>query len=179
MLARSPWLLAALALVGCRVGEVDLDGLECPCAEGWVCVDEVCQRRDALPDAATPPDLGSPEDAGVDQGVEDLGIDQGMDLGSDAGPPDLGPEEDAGSLEPVDCSPLMGRENTEFCAATRETCSAEAQNMTTCDDLCAAVGLVCLEAYDDLMPECGPDLANPTTCDDAMKVAYHCLCVRE
>ncbi len=51
--------------------------------------------------------------------------------------------------------------------------------MTTCDDLCAAAGLVCLEAYDDLMPECGPNLAAPTTCDDATKVAYHCLCIRD
>ena len=123
-----------------------------------------------MPDAAPAPDFGSPD--------LDLGADLGSDLGTDGGPDDLGLE-DGGPVEPVDCTPLMGRENTEFCGATRETCSAEAQNMTTCDDLCAAAGLVCLEAYDDLSMECGPNLMSPTTCDDAMKVAYHCLCIRD
>lgn len=166
-----PWLLAAFALVGCRMDDLSLEGLGCPCAEGWVCVEDVCYRESEAPDAFTP-DLGS--DLGVD-----LGTDLGVDLGVDLGLADMGLEEDGGPVEPVDCTPLMERENTEFCGATRETCSAEAQMMTTCDDLCAAAGLVCLEAYDDLMPECGPNLDAPTTCDDATKVAYHCLCIRD
>ncbi len=159
---------------------VELDGLSCPCAEGWVCVDEVCHRLDQVPDIG-PPD-GGPGDLGAeDLGVEDLGIEDEVDQGIDASSPDLGVDEDGGGGgdEPVDCSPLMGRENTEFCAATRETCSAEAYNMTTCDDLCAAAGLVCLEAYDDLNPGCGPNIEAPTTCDDATRMGYHCLCIRD
>jgi len=168
-------LLCALPLLAaCNMGDVELDGLSCPCAEGWACVDSVCVREDEVPDAAPPPDLGPP-DLGVDQGV-----DLGTDLGTDAGPEDLGaPEEDSGVVAPVDCSPLMDMENVIFCGATREACSAEAENMTTCDSVCAAAGLVCLEAHDDLNPGCGPDPDAPTTCDDATRMAYHCLCIRD
>ncbi|MBO6939889.1 MAG: hypothetical protein JJ863_33260 [Deltaproteobacteria bacterium] len=168
-------LLCALVLTACSIEAVELDGLSCPCADGWVCLESVCVRSDEVPDSGTR-DLGF-----ADQGVgEDEGValaDHGV--ADDLGAPDGGPEGDGGSAEPVDCSPLLRRANTQFCAATRESCSAEAYNMTTCDELCAAAGLVCLEAYDDLNPGCGPNLEAPLTCDDDMRMGYHCLCVRE
>ena len=170
-------LLCALpVLAACTIDDVELDSLSCPCAAGWVCVDSVCIHENEVPDAARPADLGPP-DAGVD-----LGIDQGTDAGVvDLGAPhpDQGaPDADSDAMTPVDCTPLMTTENVTFCGATRETCSVEAQNMTTCDSVCAVVGLVCLEAYDDVNPGCGPDLDAPTTCDDDTRVAYHCLCIR-
>ena len=143
-----PLLCALPLLAACNMDAVQLDGLACPCAEGWVCVDSVCRREDDLPDAAPAPDLGSEEDLGM--------VDQGVDQGTDGGPADLGMDDDGS-----------------------DACSAEAYNMTTCDDLCAAAGLVCLEAYDDLNPGCGPDREAPTTCDDATRMGYHCLCIRE
>lgn len=173
---RTQLFCALPLLAACSMDDVPLEDLACPCAVGWVCVDAVCVREE---DAR---DLGGPDGGPSDFGAEaDLGsdVDSSVDAGEpDGGEPDGGPP-DTDAAAPVDCSPLMARENTEFCAATRDSCSAEAYNMTTCDDLCAAAGLVCLEAYDDLNPGCGPNLDAPTTCDDATRMGYHCLCVRD
>jgi hypothetical protein len=172
------WGVALLVggATGCSFDSVELEGRTCPCAEGWVCVASQCYRP------------GDAPDAGLDGGRTDVGpeeVDAGDDLGTDAdvtdGSVDLGGDEDGGpdlGAEPVDCSPLADRADTELCGATASTCSAEAQNNTTCDALCGAVELVCLEAYDDLSSECGPNLDSPTTCDDATKMIYHCLCIR-
>ncbi|WP_157069712.1 hypothetical protein [Sandaracinus amylolyticus] len=103
----------ALAMAGCVLAPVDLEGRACPCGDGWVCVAGICQRdelppgdagglRDAAMDAASADagraDGGLEPDAGALDGGPDAGeLDAGSrDGGSpDAGPPDAGPP-DAG-----------------------------------------------------------------------------------
>jgi len=84
--------LAMIAGLGaCSFDPIELNGLQCPCASGWVCVDDVCLegRADAGPDLG-PLDLGerdagSPDAGPLDSGppAEDASVN---DLGSDAGP---------------------------------------------------------------------------------------------
>lgn len=84
-MSRLPLAVASACLVlgACSLGEVDLTGKECPCAQGWVCdraANECVREHDGGPDAG-------PEDAGLDAGPADGGVDGGPD----AGPPDAGP----------------------------------------------------------------------------------------
>ncbi|WP_236519296.1 polysaccharide lyase [Sandaracinus amylolyticus] len=112
----------ALAMAGCVLPPVDLEGRACPCAEGWVCVAGICERgerpqidagapRDASMDAPTPVDAGG-EDAGrEDAGIVELdagSFDGGRDAGSpdsgspDSGPPDSGPPDGGPDLTHCD-----------------------------------------------------------------------------
>lgn len=86
-MSRLPLAVASMLVLGaCNLGEVDLTGKECPCAQGWVCdrsVNECVRELDAGSDAGP--------DAGVDAASQDAGMDAGADGGPDAGPPDAGP----------------------------------------------------------------------------------------
>jgi len=109
--------VVGVALTGCVLEDVDLEGRACPCGQGWVC-DEPraeCVRapRDTGPPDAGPGDAGPMEggiaDAGpLDGGAGDAGpMDGGTGDaassdggtgdagGADAGPPDAGPDETA------------------------------------------------------------------------------------
>ncbi len=92
---------ALLASLGaCSFAPIELDGLQCPCAVGWICVDDVCieGRADGGPDLGRESDLGVRDGGlvdggptGVDSGpLPDAGrADLGVDGGSDAGPPSV------------------------------------------------------------------------------------------
>ncbi len=94
----STTVVLSFLLGGCTFDEVSLQGLECPCAEGWVCRDEVCVRAEEAVDGGTgAPDLGEPDAAVADAGTDDPGPE-------DAGLEDLGPEDmfvDGGIFVPI------------------------------------------------------------------------------
>ena len=50
-------LVAALGMVGCAIEPIDLADRQCddehPCAAEYTCVDNVCERTDALDGAST------------------------------------------------------------------------------------------------------------------------------
>ena len=84
----STTVVLSFLLGGCTFDEVSLQGLECPCAEGWVCRDEVCVRAEEAVDGGTgAPDLGEPDAAVADAGTDD------------PGPEDAGLEDDAAIAE--------------------------------------------------------------------------------
>lgn len=81
---RAAVALLALAFCSCSLDELDLEGRECPCIDGWVCdtARNVCVEGEAESDAGPPDmDAGPPDD--------------------DAGPPDM----DAGPLPDMDAGP--------------------------------------------------------------------------
>ncbi|MBO6936706.1 MAG: hypothetical protein JJ863_17165 [Deltaproteobacteria bacterium] len=92
--------LAMFASLGaCSFAPIELDGLQCPCAAGWSCVDDVCvENGGADLDLGAPPDLGRRDGGTVDAGPvgvddggppADGGTDVGVDAGSDAGLPSV------------------------------------------------------------------------------------------
>lgn len=97
------WLglsVAMMLLCGCRIpGAMNFD---CPCAEGFTCVEDRCVENSDR-DAARPNTFDAGFDAAVDSGV-DAGADSGLeDAGWDAGPRDAGVDafrEDAGPMLP-------------------------------------------------------------------------------
>ncbi len=93
----------AMGLPGCVPGEVDLEGLACPCATGWSCVNGTCFR--GAEDASAPQDLGSSTDLGT-TGTLDGGIaDQGpQDAAVDQGPGDAGVDATVDAAVPPTCS---------------------------------------------------------------------------
>lgn len=89
-----------MLLCGCRIpGAMNFD---CPCAEGFTCVEDRCVENSDR-DAARPNTFDAGFDAAVDSGV-DAGADSGLeDAGWDAGPGDAGVDafrEDAGPMLP-------------------------------------------------------------------------------
>lgn len=103
---------SALALAGCVLDPVDLEGRLCPCTSGYVCdpARRVCVRDEGAADGgsddaatadgsidapgpdgggdagfdASVEDASEPTDAGVDAGELDAGIDAGADAGPDS-----------------------------------------------------------------------------------------------
>lgn len=112
------------------------------------------------------------------------GVDSGP--GTDAGPGvDTGPGDDAGPMDAgtdtgpmgVDCSGVNDLEGLELCREAPDRCELVFRNgPRTCADACAAAGLTCMEAFDDLSPMCEPDLAAMLSCDMDMGMAYYCIC---
>jgi len=125
--SRLPLVFASTLVLGaCNLGEVDLTGKECPCAQGWVCdrsVNECVRDLDAGPDAG--PDAG--RDAGLDAGM-DAGPPDG---GPDAGPPDAGPPCTVlmvvdTAADPTGDPDVLTRIETEFECGVRTVADSEA-----------------------------------------------------
>lgn len=94
-----PWL--AVPAGGCILGDVDLEGLECPCAAGWVCdtarnlcIESAGPRPDGGVDAEAPRDAATDGAAPTDGGERDAGE-------ADGGPTDGGqPDEGVDAFSP-------------------------------------------------------------------------------
>ena len=128
MVSRLPLVLASgFVLAACNLGEVDLTGKECPCAQGWVCdrsVNECVRALDAGPDAGP--------DAGIDAGPRDAGEDGGpLDAGEDSGPADAGPPCAIlmvidPAADPTGDPDVVARLETEFDCGVRTVADSEA-----------------------------------------------------
>ncbi|MBX3272215.1 MAG: hypothetical protein KF729_18265 [Sandaracinaceae bacterium] len=96
--------LALIALAGCAVPDLDLEGRRCPCVEGWVCdvARDVCVPVGGVADAGTR-DGGATDGGATDGGATDGGAMDGgaMEAGTDAGALDAGDDAgaDAASLD--------------------------------------------------------------------------------
>ena len=66
-MSRVRWSAALVVVLfaSCSFSHLDLDGRPCPCADGYVCVDEVCRREGAM-DASVPRDAHDVDAPGVD-----------------------------------------------------------------------------------------------------------------
>lgn len=155
MLAPLPLLGALLALGGCVLPEIELEGRACPCVDSYVCVNGVCvvdgtapadggEGEDAAvaPDVGPQPDTGLPPDSGPDAGPRDV---EPMDAPADSGPtdgpvPDTGPA-DAGGMDaevmdtgepPVPCA------TDRHCGPPNSVC-----NLGFCVAGCGAGGDAC------------------------------------
>ncbi|MBO6940650.1 MAG: hypothetical protein JJ863_37095 [Deltaproteobacteria bacterium] len=94
-------LVSSLAIVaaGCVLDDVTLEGLECPCADGWVCDEARNLCVESLEPDGGPVDAGDPT---VDAGLEE----DGGPSGDDGGPTDaFSPDEGVDAFSPFTTIP--------------------------------------------------------------------------
>lgn len=132
---------------------------EISCVERWI-----RQRIDGVDggmvDASTP-------DAGADDGGDDAG---GMDAGeADMGPADMGMA--------VDCMPIMDM-GFVLCDSAADGCTGEFLASESCDALCAAAGLTCIGAYENIgSGDCMFDMTMPLACNNPdAHMSDYCEC---
>jgi len=167
------------------------DGAERP-ADAETSDGEVDEGGSTENDAAEPDaDLS---DAGID--ASDAGTDAeidanpGMPDAGDAavvvdsgGPtqPDGSTTGDSGGPEggqaPVDCRPIV-RSGVQLCDMTHDTCGAVFTNSLGCTAVCAAAGLACASAYENVENQCARDETRPALACDSGHQSDYCLCRR-
>lgn len=77
--------------------------------------------------------------------------------------------------DPVDCSPIEAA-GFDLCASGQDFCGAVFQDGSGCTAVCAAAGLACEVAYEDVEGSCEADEARPPVpCDSGHRSDY-CLC---
>lgn len=133
---------------------------EISCVERWI-----RQRIDGV-------DAGMVDAAMPDAGMEDAGEeDAGPD---DAGEMDMGPP-DMGMM--VDCAPI-GAMGFVLCDSNPDSCTGEFTMGESCDALCAAAGLTCTMAYENIgSGDCMFDMTMPLACDNALAhMSDYCEC---
>lgn len=140
---------------------------EISCVERWI-----RQRIDGV-DGGVVRD-GGVDDAGMedDAGEEDAGP---MDAGEmDMGPPDMGM---------MDCMGIADMAGFVLCDTTPGACTGEFTMGGSCDAVCAAAGLVCVQAYENIgSGDCMFDNTMPIPCDnslDPMHMSDYCECGTE
>lgn len=98
-------LVVSAGVAACTFGNVDLEGKQCPCTDGWVCdaPRNVCVRSVGA-DAAT--DAGGDDDAApIEGGLDDSGWDGAVVI-ADGGSSDTGAGADTGPIDSgVDAGP--------------------------------------------------------------------------
>jgi pectate lyase len=75
----------------------------------------------------------------------------------------------------VDCSGISNA-GYELCSETADTCGAVFTDSSGCTAVCAAAGLTCLSASENLATSCGPDSNLPELPCDSGHVSDFCLC---
>jgi pectate lyase len=90
---------------------------------------------------------------------------------------DLGSAGTAGETS-VDCSAIAAHGNWELCDSGPDFCAAVFTDRAGCAAVCASVGLVCTEVWEDVDGVCAPDTGLPVlTCDPATDHdSDYCLC---
>ena len=118
------------------------------------------------------PDLG-PEDLGapVDQGSKDTGPSPDLGAADQGSAPDLGPA-------PVDCSQVQAQPNWTLCDQRPDTCEVKFTDGAGCQQVCAQLGLMCAQVYEDVDGACAPDTARPALgCAPASgHTSDYCVC---
>ncbi len=94
----------------------------------------------------------------------------GGDLGS-GGTPAAG----GGASTPPDCSGIV-RGGFELCESGADFCTAVYENGEGCDAVCAAAGLVCETAAENIEGQCAADTSQPAPGCDSGHQSDFCLC---
>ena len=122
-----------------------------------------------MPEAGTPdsgmPDAGMP-DASDSGGTTEIDSSSGVDAG----------DAEAG-LPPVNCAALV-RTGVQLCDMTADTCGAVFTNTSGCTATCAAAGLACETAYENVENQCARDTTRPAIACDSGHQSDYCLCRR-
>jgi pectate lyase C len=66
----------------------------------------------------------------------------------------------------------------ELCSATTDTCTAVFTNGAGCTTVCAAAGLTCASANEDVQGECAADTSRPAVACDSGHSSDYCVCRR-
>jgi len=112
----------------------------------------------------------------------DSDVDSDGDVDSDAdsdvdGDVDADGDSDSDGDPPLDCSAISASSDWELCASSSETCEAVFLDSAGCREVCAAVGLVCLESYENVEDVCAADEARPALgCTDTGHQSDYCIC---
>jgi len=80
-----------------------------------------------------------------------------------------------GAAQPVDCSGITTAGH-ELCMASETTCEAVFTNGAGCTDVCAAAGLSCVSALENVDGECAGDAALPALGCDSGHQSDFCVC---
>jgi len=87
---------------------------------------------------------------------------------------DAGDTADAG---PADCSAVSEREGWELCHGTASRCEIVFTDSSGCAAVCAAVGLGCAAAYEDVDGACAPNTDLPAlSCEGTGHISDYCVC---
>ena len=132
---------------------------EISCVERWI-----RQRIDGVDGGMRDAAVG---DVGMDDGGDDAGpMDAGM---VDMGPADMGMA--------VDCAPIMAM-GFVLCESNPDGCTGEFTMSESCDALCAAAGLTCTAAYENIgSGDCMFDDTMPLECGNAAAhMSDYCEC---
>jgi hypothetical protein len=122
-------------------------------------------------DATLDADTGMPE---LDSGPQtDSGGTTDGSTGGDSG--DSGGSE-AGQT-PVNCGPIV-RTGVQLCDMGADYCGAMFTNFSGCTATCAAAGLTCATAYENVEGQCARDQARPAIACDSGHESDYCLCRR-
>ena len=78
---------------------------------------------------------------------------------------------------PVNCSGIESA-GFELCQATADECRAVFRNGAGCTAVCAAAGLTCAEAREDVQDECAADTSRPAISCDSGHESDYCVCRR-
>jgi hypothetical protein len=82
-----------------------------------------------------------------------------------------------GPATPVNCSGIETA-GYELCQATADECRAVFTNGAGCTAVCAAAGLTCAQANDDVQDECAADTSRPAIACDSGHQSDYCVCRR-
>ncbi len=110
-----------------------------------------------------------PADAAVDTGV------------LDAQPMDTGAVTDASTPPAVDCSAAVAHPNWVLCEAAEQSCAVVFEDGAGCAAVCAALGLPCGAALENLDGQCAPDATRPplSCTEPSGHGSDYCLCASE
>ncbi len=123
----------------------------------------------------TPLDQGPSMDSTHVPDVEGQALDEGV---PDARPGDVVVSRADASNGPVDCDPISDHPDWRLCSAEENRCTAVFEDGAGCEEVCAAVGLRCVESYEDIDGECAPDRTRPALgCAPGHRSDY-CVCQR-
>ncbi len=76
---------------------------------------------------------------------------------------------------PVDCSGIAAA-GFELCSETGDSCGAVFTDGSGCSEVCAAAGLKCEAAYENLEDSCGADESRPALACDSGHQSDYCSC---
>ncbi|MEM9074010.1 MAG: rhamnogalacturonan acetylesterase [Myxococcota bacterium] len=119
--------------------------------------------------------------AGADAAGTDAQVDVAPDAGRDVSLP-IDASVDAAFDAPTDSAPLNCEATTsargwDLCSATSEQCTVVFEDSTGCAAVCEALGLPCVEAYDNEDDRCAPMRSLPALgCGPTDHVSDYCVC---
>lgn len=149
------------------------------CADADVAVEDEGRPRGTDDGAVAATDLGA---SNIDVGADARAVD--ATVGVDSGDPDarrgLDPDAEPPPPPPVDCDPIRAHADWTVCGESDDACEAIFEDGAGCVAVCAAVGLHCRSAHENVNGECVPDLQRPPLpCEGVGHESDYCVCGRE